>query len=91
MAITDRTERWHVGKEIPLALIAVLIVQSFTAIWWAAQQTIKLDNLLSMVAEFRQQQYTQTDARRDMETNLSRHAENRRRIEVLENQRERGR
>ena len=80
-----KPDRWHVGKEIPLALISVLILQSFTAIWWAAQQTVKLDNLINMVMDFRQTQYTQEDARRDTEANIARHSENKRRIEALEN------
>ena len=27
---------WHVGKEIPLALVSTLLLQTFTAIWWAS-------------------------------------------------------
>lgn len=79
-----KPERWHVGKEIPLALISVIVLQSFTAIWWAAQQTVKLDNLISMVSDFKRDQYTQADAKRDMEIMNNRHFENRRRIEVIE-------
>lgn len=28
--------RWHLGKEIPLALITTIIAQTVAAIWWAA-------------------------------------------------------
>jgi len=27
---------WHLDKRVPIALIAALIIQSLTAIWWAA-------------------------------------------------------
>lgn len=81
------SDRWHVGKEIPLALMFALMVQTGGWIWWAATQSAKLDTLTAMMSEFRASQYTQSDARRDMEIMQSRHAENKRRIEVLENSR----
>lgn len=28
-------ERWHVGKEIPLAMVLTIMLQSAAAIWWA--------------------------------------------------------
>lgn len=59
-------DRWHVGKEIPIALILMLLVQSGGAIWWAATQSAKMDGLASMMADFRGTQYTQNDARRDI-------------------------
>lgn len=31
-------ERWHVGKEIPLAFIAAIVVQTASAVWWARGQ-----------------------------------------------------
>lgn len=80
-------ERWHVGKEIPIAVIMGLMVQTGGLIWFAATQTAKLDYLTVMMTEFRVSQYTQADARRDIELALARHRDNQRRIEVLENSR----
>lgn len=31
-------ERWHVGKEVPLALIFGMLVQTGAAVWWARGQ-----------------------------------------------------
>ena len=72
------------GKEIPLALMFVMASQTGVGVWWAATQTAKTDTLIAMVAEFRNNQYTKDDARRDMEISVARHLENKRRIEVLE-------
>lgn len=80
-------ERWHVGKEIPLALIFALFVQTSGWIWWAATQSAKLDNLTDMMAQFRIGQYTQDDARRDKEIILSRSMDLTRRVEILESDR----
>lgn len=79
-----RTEKWHIGKEIPLALLFLMAGQTAVGIWWAATQTAKTDTLIQMVAEFRNNQYTKDDARRDNELSTSRHHENKRRIDVLE-------
>lgn len=79
-----REERWHIGKEFPLALIFLMASQTAVGVWWAATQTAKTDTLIQMVGEFRTAQYTKDDSRRDMEINLTRHTENKRRIESLE-------
>jgi hypothetical protein len=81
---TQPRDRWHVGKEIPIALIFALFVQTSGWIWWAATQSAKLDTLTNMMGDFRMSQYTQNDARRDMENMLSRNKEIVRRVEVLE-------
>lgn len=90
---TDRRS-WHIGKEIPIAVILGLMVQTGGLIWFAATQTAKLDNLTVIMTEFRAAQYTQADARRDQEIQLQRSLNNSkrideivRRIEVLENSR----
>jgi hypothetical protein len=88
--LTDSTEnrredKWHVGKEIPIALIAMLMVQSAGAIWWAATQSAKMDALTAMVTEFRAAQYTQNDAHRDTALTTLRIDDLARRTELLEN------
>lgn len=80
----QRTEKWHIGKEIPLALLFLMAGQTATGIWWAATQTAKTDTLIQMVTEYRNNQYTKDDARRDGDLVSLRHHENKRRIEVLE-------
>jgi hypothetical protein len=79
-----RDDRWHVGKEIPIALIAMLMIQSAGAIWWAATQSAKMDALTAMVAEFRAAQYTQNDAHRDLALTTLRIDDLVRRTELLE-------
>lgn len=79
-----REERWHIGKEFPMALIFIMATQTGVGIWWAATQTAKTDTLISMIGEFRTAQYTKDDARRDAEISITRHIENKRRIEALE-------
>jgi hypothetical protein len=79
-----RDDKWHVGKEIPIALIAMLMVQSAGAIWWAATQSAKMDALTAMVTEFRIAQYTQNDAHRDTALTTLRIDDLARRTELLE-------
>lgn len=65
----SRTERWHVGKEIPLAMLFAIMLQTGAAIWWAASfsatVTAKLDDLSSQVAALTADRYSQHDAMRD--------------------------
>ena len=74
---------WHIGKEIPIAVIIGLMVQTGGLIWFAATQTAKLDQLTVMMSEFRAAQYTQADARRDQEIQAVRSNNNARRIDEL--------
>lgn len=89
-----RAERWHVGKEIPIILVFGFLINAAGWVWFAATQTAQLNNLTSLMTEFKAGQYTQADARRDTEIGLTRSANNSRRIdevvrrvEVLENRR----
>lgn len=78
--------RWHVGREIPIALIVALFLQTGGWVWWAATQSAKLDTLTSMMSDFRASQYTVSDARRDSESHITIHNELARRVGVLEAQ-----
>ena len=78
------TDKWHVGKEIPLALIFAIVGQTAIGVWWAATQSAKLDNLTAMVDSFRASQYTTSDARRDMELMLERDRALSKRIDMIE-------
>jgi len=89
-----RAEKWHVGKEVPIAVVVFLIGQTFGYIWFAATQTAQLGTLTALMKEFKEAQYTLSDARRDQEHQAARSMNNSRRIdemvrrvEVLENSR----
>lgn len=40
----DRTKRWHVGKEIPLALVGTVLLQTIGVVWGAATLNAKVEN-----------------------------------------------
>lgn len=61
------TDKWHVGREIPIALMVMLLIQTGGAVWWASSMSSKLDAALQTLAEFRAERYTKDDARRDRE------------------------
>ncbi len=35
--------KWHVGKEVPIAMIVAIIVQTCGVIWWAASTAAKVE------------------------------------------------
>ena len=41
--MTDRPDRWHVGKEIPLAVIVALVVQLGAIVWFASKMDNRID------------------------------------------------
>lgn len=60
-------DRWHIAKDIPLALILAVIFQTSGFIWWMAQLSSKVDVVVGTVQEFKTERYTREDARRDRE------------------------
>lgn len=80
-------DRWHVGREIPIAVLVMLAVQTGGGIWWAAGLSQKLDSVISQVAEIKSERYTKDDARRDMELMRVRNADLERRLTNLETRR----
>lgn len=64
-------QSWHVGKEIPLAVLLAIIVQTGGGIWWFAQVSAKMDYAIDTLRQFQQERYTREDARRDRELLLS--------------------
>ena len=62
-----RREPWHVGRDIPLALIITIVAQTAGAVWWASGQSSKLDRAIEMISEFRVDRYTKDDGRRDQQ------------------------
>lgn len=79
-----REDRWHVGKEIPIALIFALFIQTAGWIWWAATQSAKLDTLTQLMAQFQTTQYTQADAGRDKQLIMTQYDNLSRRVDKLE-------
>ena len=43
--MVQEKQKWHIGKEVPLATIVVLLLQTAGALWWAAQVAAKVDYL----------------------------------------------
>src|SRR5437763_1227333 len=58
---------WHVGREIPIAVIALLLVQTASGVWFMASLSNKVDLALSSIQEFKIERYTREDGRRDRE------------------------
>jgi hypothetical protein len=64
--------RWHIGKEIPLVLIAGMVLQTVFFVIWITQLAGNVGILVAQFAEFKVAQaavvtagYTREDARRD--------------------------
>ena len=86
-AANRRKDRWHVGREIPIAVLVMLAVQTGGGIWRAAGLSQKLDSVIAQVAEIRAERYTREDARRDMELMRVRDGDLERRIANIETRR----
>lgn len=79
-----KQEKWHVGKEVPIAVLFTLVVQTGGGIWWLAQVSSKIDYAVSTMQEFKAERYTRDDARRDRELAQQRDAEHDRRLAAIE-------
>lgn len=82
-----REDRWHVGKEIPIAVLVMLAAQTGGGIWWAASVSQKLDSVIAQVAELKAERYTRNDAGRDQALVAQRITDIERRIGVVESRR----
>lgn len=79
-----RRDKWHVGREIPIAVLIMLAIQTGGGIWWLSGVSQKLDAVIAQVAELRAERYTKDDARRDMELMRTRDTDLDRRISTIE-------
>ena len=59
--------RWHIGKEIPLALVGAVILQTIFFAVWLSNLSSSVGTVAMTLAEFRGERYTREDARRDRE------------------------
>lgn len=81
----QRTEdRWHVGKEVPIALLFAMLVQTGGWIWWAATMSAKIDGLALQVTSMYAEKYTQSDAQKDKALVMEEIADLTRRVAALE-------
>jgi hypothetical protein len=81
---TRSTEKWHVGKEIPLAMIFGMMIQTSGVIWWAASLSAKLDYLTEQVASLQHDRGRQENSFKDIAVIEQRLDTNERRILILE-------
>jgi hypothetical protein len=65
--VEKAAERWRVAKDIPVTLVAAIILQTVFGVWWLSQLSSKLDIAVANLAEFKNERYTRDDARRDRE------------------------
>lgn len=83
--IDTNKESWHVGKEIPIAMLFAIFLQTTGAIWWAATMSSKLDSLSYQVAALTADKYSQQDALKDQALILQKISSVEKRIENMEN------
>ena len=80
----NQQERWHVGKEIPLAVLFAFTIQTAGIVWWAATFQAEFKNLVRQVEGIAARQFTQKDgAILTAETKLK-YVEQDRRLDFLE-------
>ena len=83
----DINNKWHVRKEIPLAMIFALLFQTAGVIWWAASLSGKIDSLAEQVAELKSDKRLQENSFKDIAVIEQRVISNERRILLLESRR----
>lgn len=83
----QRGEQWHIGKEIPIALVIGMLAQFGAWIWQAATVSTKLDDLSLQVASLAADKYTKNDAAKDGALSIQRMNDLERRINNLERRR----
>lgn len=59
--------RWHFGKEVPLALVVAVVIQTIFLVVWLSNLSSNVNNVMATLAEFKTERYTREDARRDRE------------------------
>ena len=79
-----RSDRWHIGKEIPLAVVIAFVLQTAGIIWWVATFSADFRNLTVQVAGLAGRQFTLKDGSALIESSKSRDLEQDRRIIEIE-------
>jgi hypothetical protein len=65
-----RREKWHVGKEIPIAFVLTIVAQTAIFVWNASKLDAKVEYVVDQLKQFAAERYTREDARRDREMTL---------------------
>lgn len=60
----DNRRQWHIGKEIPIALVIALVLQTAGIVWWAASISAQID-FLKQASAIAQVTQTAIDLRQD--------------------------
>ncbi len=81
----QQRDRWHVGREIPIAVVIAVALQTISGIWWAAGLSSKMDSTQAQIIELKMDRYSSSDARRDHDLTRLRDENMERRISILEN------
>jgi hypothetical protein len=63
--VNRRANTWHVAREIPVAVVITLIIQTMAGVVFFTNLSAKVDTALDTLREFKQERYTRTDAERD--------------------------
>jgi hypothetical protein len=58
-------DKWHVAREIPVAVVVTLIVQTMAGVVFFTNLSAKVDSALDTLREFKAERYTRLDADRD--------------------------
>ena len=58
MSDDNEKQGWHVGKEIPIAILAALFLQSGGVIWWAATLNARIERLSQQVSDMSANAFT---------------------------------
>ena len=82
----EQRAKWHVDKQVLIAVLFTLMVQTGGGIWWLAQVSSKIDYAIAAMQEFKAERYTREDARRDRELVQQRDLEHERRLTSIEAQ-----
>ena len=63
--VNRRANNWHVAREIPVAVVLTLIIQTIAGVVFFTNLSAKVDTALDTLREFKQERYTRLDAERD--------------------------
>ncbi len=59
------TDHWHIGKEIPIAFVGAVLLQTVALVFWIAQLSSEVKFASAQMIEFKNERYTREDSRRD--------------------------
>jgi hypothetical protein len=80
----ENKEHWHVGKEIPLAMLLTMVAQTLGVVWWAATLSSKVEALEKQIISIAASQFTSVEARGMVAINALHNTEMDRRLTILE-------